>query len=79
MVYALAYTEGRVHSQLEFAFGNACEIPPDPKQTKELLFRSGAIHYAMIQMEIYKQHALDILHKLEKTGSNIENLRLFLE
>ena len=79
MIYALAHTEGEAHNQLEFAFGKPCESMPDPTQTKDLLFESGAIHYAMIKMEIYKQHALDILHELEKTGANVERLKLFLE
>lgn len=79
VVYALTHTAGRVHSQLEFAFGNTCDFPPDPKQTKDMLFESGAIHYSMIKMEIFKQLALDILYELEKTGANIERLKLFLE
>jgi geranylgeranyl pyrophosphate synthase len=79
VVYALAHTEGRIHSQLEFAFGNFCEFPPDSKKTMDLLFGSGAIYYAMIKMEIYKQHAFDILHEFEKTGYNVEKLLLFLE
>lgn len=79
VVYALAHTDGMVHSQLEFAFGNARKFAPEFKETKDLLFESGAIHYAIIKMETFKQHALDILHELEKTGSNMEKLRTFLE
>ncbi len=79
VVYTLAHTEGEAHNQLEFAFSKTCESVPDSKQIRDLLFGCGGIHYAMIKMEIYKQHALDILYELEKTGSNVERLRLFLE
>lgn len=79
VVFALAHTEGEAHNQLEFAFNKQFKSMPDLTQTKDLLFNSGAIHYAMIKMEIYKQHALDILHELEKTGYNVEKLRMFLE
>ena len=79
VVYALAHMEGEAHNQLEFAFSKTCESVLGPTQIRDLLFGSGAIHYAMIKMEIYKQHALDILHELEKTGSSVERLRLFLE
>ena len=79
LIFALAHTEGEAHNQLEFAFSKPCESVPSPTQVRDLLFASGAIHYSMIKMEIYKQHALDILHELEKTGYNVEKLRLFLE
>jgi geranylgeranyl pyrophosphate synthase len=79
VVYALAHAESKVHSRLELALSDACEIPPDSKQTKDLLFESGAILYATIKMEIYKQNALDILDGLEKAGANVERLKSFLE
>ncbi|GAI34463.1 unnamed protein product, partial [marine sediment metagenome] len=79
VVFALCHTEGEAHNQLDFAFNKQFEPMPDLTQTKDLLFTSGAIHYAMIKMEVFKQRALDILYELEKTGSNVERLRLFLE
>jgi geranylgeranyl pyrophosphate synthase len=79
VIYALAHTEGEAHNRLELAFSKPCECVPSPTQTKDLLFESGAIHYAMIRMEIYKQRALNILNRLENTGTNVERLRLFLE
>ena len=79
VVYALAHTEGEARNQLKSAFSKRCESVPDLTQSRNLLFCSGAIHYAMIKMETYKQHALDILNELENTGSNVEKLRMFLE
>lgn len=79
VVFALAHIEGETHIQLELAFNKPCESVSSPTQIRDLLFESGAVHYAMIKMETYKQHALDILHKLEKAGFNVEKLRPFLE
>jgi len=79
IVYALAHTEGEAHNRLELAFSKPYECVPSPTQTKDLLFRSGAIHYTAIKMELYKQNALDILHEFVNAGTNVEKLRLFLE
>ncbi len=79
VVYALAHAGGEARNELKLAFSEPCESVPDLTQTRNMLFYSGAIHYAMIKMETYKQDALDILHELEKTGSNVEKLRMFLE
>jgi competence protein ComQ len=48
------------------------------EQIRDLLFRTGAIHYATIKMELYKQQALDILLGIELDNVNTEQLRLFL-
>ena len=79
VVYALAHAEGEAHNQLELAFSKPYESTHNPTQIKDLLFNCGAIHYAMIKMEIFKQRALDILHEFGKAGVNLENLQLFLE
>lgn len=79
IVYALAQTDGEVRNQLENAFVKQSESMPNPTQIRDLLFRTGAIHYAMIKMEFYKQQALDILSEIERAGANVKRLRLFLE
>jgi geranylgeranyl pyrophosphate synthase len=79
VVFALTHTEGEAHNQLERAFGNHCQSIHNLAEIRDLLFGCGAIYYATIKMEFYKQHALDILSELEKAGSNIERLKLLLE
>lgn len=79
VVYALTHTEGEAYNHLEVAFRKHGKSVSDFRQTKDLLFGSGAIHYSIIRMETYKQHALDVLFELEKTGFNVEKLMLFLE
>lgn len=78
VVYALAHTEGETYNQLESAFKRQPESNCDLMETTALLFNSGAVHYSMIKMETYKQHALDILDELENTGYDVKKLKLFL-
>jgi geranylgeranyl pyrophosphate synthase len=79
VIYALTQVEGKTRNKLEIAFGQRSETVTDPTQIKDLLFHTGAIHYAMIKMESYKQLALDTLSKAEGVGVNIERLKLFLK
>jgi octaprenyl-diphosphate synthase len=79
VIYALSQADGEARHQLELTFSKQSESAPSPAQTRDLLFNTGAIHYATIKMELYKQQALDILSKAEGAGANVERLRLFLE
>ena len=79
VIYALAQADGEAHRQLESAFLKTSECFPDPVQTRDLLFRTGAMHYATIKMEFYKQQALDLLYEAREAGASIESLKLFLE
>ena len=79
VIYALAQADGEARGQLELAFGKQSESVPDPTQIKDLLFRTGAIHYAAIKMESYRQRALGILSEAEGAGASVERLMLFFE
>ena len=79
VVYALTQTEGESRHQLELIFGKQSEPVWNPTQIRDLLFRTGAIHYATVKMELYKQRALDILAEAERAGVSVERLKLFLE
>lgn len=79
VIYALSQTNGEAHRQLEIAFGNYSQSSPQPAEIRDLLFHTGAIHYAIVKMELYKQRALDILAGVEKGGVNIEGLKLLLD
>jgi geranylgeranyl pyrophosphate synthase len=79
VIYALAATDNEVRNQLKFAFGKPTELMPDAAQIRDMLFSTGAIHYATIKMEFHKQMALDILSKSEVVGTCVERLKLFLE
>ena len=79
IIYSLIHTDGEARHQLELAFGKPSEFVPDPKQITDLLFRCGAIHYATVKMELYKQRALDTLSEAKSVGASVERLKLFLE
>jgi geranylgeranyl pyrophosphate synthase len=78
VIFALAQTEGEVRYQLELAFDKQSESIPNTTKIRDLLFHCGAIHYATVKMEFYRQRALDILAEIEKAGARVERLKLFL-
>ena len=79
IIYALTQADGEAHNQLESTFVKQSGPIPDSMQIKELLFRTGAIHYAMVKIELYKQRALDFLSEAEGAGASVERLKSFLK
>ena len=53
--------------------------PVNAAQIRDLLFRCGAVHYATVKMEIYRQTAADILSRMEIDGVNVKPLKVFLQ
>lgn len=78
MIYALNQVDNEARDILELSLSRRSEASFDPKSIKDLLFRTGAIHYSTIKMEFYKQQALDVLSKLVDEDINVERLKLFL-
>ena len=79
IIYALTQTDGEACNELEIVFRKQSECQPDLKQIRDLLFRIGAIHYATMKMELYKQRALDSLSEAARAGARVERLNLFLD
>jgi geranylgeranyl pyrophosphate synthase len=79
VIYALTQAGDETRNKLEITFGQQSETVTDPTQIKDLLFSSGAIHFATVKMEFYKQQALDILSEAEEAGAKVERLKLFFE
>ena len=79
VIYALFNADKETRNQLGSIFSEKKEAITNSAFIKKLLFKSGAIHYATIQMELYKQQSLDILSVIEAEGINIERLRLFFK
>ena len=61
VIYALTQVDGEARNQLERTFCKQFELVFDPTQIRNLLFRTGAIHYAIIKMELYKQLEPDLI------------------
>jgi geranylgeranyl pyrophosphate synthase len=79
VIFALSHSGSVTHDNLMRAFDDKREAEINIAETKESLFRSGAIHYAMVKMEYYKQCASDVLVNLEKAGVNTGRLASYLE
>jgi octaprenyl-diphosphate synthase len=79
VIFALSQTDSEVCKQLETVFGSQSKSVTEISQIRDLLFRSGAIHYATIRMELFKQKALDVLSVAKKLGASVERLKLFIE
>jgi geranylgeranyl pyrophosphate synthase len=78
-IFALGQTDGETHQQLEqFFMRPETKLLSSPVQIGNLLFSTGAIQYATIKMELYKQQAMDILIELEQMGIKVEQLQQFL-
>ncbi|MFC2017139.1 polyprenyl synthetase family protein [Chloroflexota bacterium] len=79
IIYALTQTGGQTRNRLESIFFKQSESTLDPAQIRSLLFRIGAMHYATVKMEFYRQRASDILAEVEQAGASVKRLKLFLK
>ena len=80
VIYALAQTDGEYYNTLDKVFYQPnIEFIYIPERIRDLLFNAGAIQYAMIKEEIYKQQATDTFTELEQAGVKLEQLQQFLE
>jgi geranylgeranyl pyrophosphate synthase len=78
VIYALSQADSETLKYFELAFRDPAEPAFNTTQIRDLLFSTGAIQYAMVKMEYYKQTALDYLLEVEQLGANIERLKPFL-
>jgi octaprenyl-diphosphate synthase len=78
IIYALNLPDNNVHDKLKSAFQKQSSPPKDFELIKKLLFRTGAIHYATLKMDVYRQKALDALSRIQLYGVDIARLKLFV-
>jgi octaprenyl-diphosphate synthase len=79
IIYVLNASDKNIRDQLEHIYSKNSELVLDTTRVKELLFKAGAVHYAAVKMEVYKQRARDILSSIEITGINIKQLKRLLK
>jgi geranylgeranyl pyrophosphate synthase len=79
IIFALNQTDNQTYNQLRSFFSKPSVTVLDLEKVRDLLFRIGAIHYAMVKMEYYKQRAQAVLLKAGAAGVHIERLKLFLD
>ncbi|MDO8715476.1 MAG: polyprenyl synthetase family protein [Dehalococcoidales bacterium] len=79
VIYALANTNGRAREPIEVMFGKKRDVVTCADEIKEMLFQTGAIQYAMIKMETYRQEGLKRLLEARKMGARVERLEPFFK
>jgi geranylgeranyl pyrophosphate synthase len=79
VIYALAVSEGESRSQLEANFFSPHIGTVNPDIIKDILYKTGAVHYASVKTEYYRDLALDSLAAAEKLSCKVERLHVFLQ
>lgn len=79
IVYALSLANDDARNQLGAALRKPCVSDADSGVIRDLLFRTGAMHYATVRMEMHRQRAVDALARMSPAGVSVERLRLLLE
>ncbi|OGN90321.1 MAG: hypothetical protein A2158_00720 [Chloroflexi bacterium RBG_13_46_14] len=79
LVYALTQTKLDTTTPSQNSAIRLSDSVYEPTQIKEMLFRTGAIHYALVKMQFYKQLALKDLLKAKNNGIKIEHLTSLIE
>lgn len=79
VIYALSHKDTEIHNRVETFFLQKSDPVSESQQIKKILFQTGAVHYATVKMEFYKQRAFDILSEIEETGIKTERLKVFLD
>ena len=79
VIFGLANLDSGSAKLLKESYDKSVNIQNvDPTLIKELLFRSGAVHYTTLKMECYIQTAKDILDRAAKFGVITEELERFI-
>jgi geranylgeranyl diphosphate synthase, type I len=80
LIYSITHAEENPRRKLEsLFFKSRGDEPFEAKEISDILFQSGAIHYATVKMEYYKQQANRALKALENNGVQVDELKLFTE
>jgi geranylgeranyl pyrophosphate synthase len=76
VINALVLEEGSERLRSWFA---GQETGDDAGAIKDLLFKLGAVYYAVVKAEFYRQRALDVLGKVMPCGEALARLKMFVE
>lgn len=78
-IYGLAQAEGEDLSRLTATYKEYTGATADPVEIKDILFRTGAIYYATVKIEMYKQAAVEALATVEDNGVETHRFKELLE
>ena len=79
IIYAIANAEGEDSQLLQSAFGQNTTISPEiVEKMKQILYSTGAIQYAIVLTETYRQKAIAVLNRVRNAGANVDMLKNLL-
>jgi geranylgeranyl diphosphate synthase, type I len=78
VIYAREQTQGPDHQLIEQIYGGPSGMNSNIAPVKNVFFRTGAVFYCVVKMDLYKQMASAALRQAEQSGASIERLMLFL-
>jgi geranylgeranyl pyrophosphate synthase len=79
VIFSLTQADNDTLNYLNAFYNNKTAPIFDQSGIKDILFKTGAMHYANIKLEFYRQAAIDALEKAGKTGANIQVIKSLLE
>jgi competence protein ComQ len=80
IIFALNQTEGVISDNIKDSFlGRPGTAGSSPRELKDILFNVGAMHYARVMMECYKQRASAVLRRIALEGVDVAPFEVLLE
>ena len=79
VIYAINFPDNDIQKKFRSLFQIRNGIHNNLESIKKLLFSIGAIHYATVKMNVYKQKAYNILSGMQASGLNVDRLKLLLK
>ena len=79
VVYALTQIDSNSRIALESIYNAGTPATPNMvKEAQSILLGVGAIHYAVLVAEVFRQHALSDLRKVQAAGANVHRLEAMI-
>ncbi len=79
VIFAFGQANIETRRQLKRIYRGSKEVTTSSDKVKCILFETGAMQYAAIKMETYRQEAREMLWRAEAKGVSMERLKPFLD
>jgi geranylgeranyl pyrophosphate synthase len=80
VIYAWTHGDSHSHITLESIYDQRTQVTPDmEREAKSVLLRVGAIHYAVLVAEVFRQRALSDLRMAQAAGADVRRLKAMID
>ena len=80
VIYALTHGDNHSRITLESIYDQATQVTPDTeREAKSVLLGVGAVHYAVLIAEVFRQRALSDLRMAQAAGANVRRLKAMID